>query len=253
MRFAIVGAVFDHVTIRVSDRAASERFYETVLAALDLRPEAADADATRWGEFALAPAHEDAPVTRRLHIGFVAGSRASVDAFWRAGVEAGYRDDGAPGPRPQYRHDYYGGFLLDPDGNSAEAVHHGALPTGRVIDHLWIRVADVTAATGFYEAIAPHARLDPRVSTAEHTWVKGVSGSFSLVAGEPTQHLHMALAADDDAAVEAFHRAALAAGYRDAQAPGARQVNGRDGFAASVVDPAANTIEVVNRFARRAR
>ena len=52
-------------------------------------------------------------------------SRAHVDEFWRAGTEAGYRDDGAPGPRPQYSPDYYGGFLLDPDGNSAEAVHHG--------------------------------------------------------------------------------------------------------------------------------
>lgn len=46
-----------------------------------------------------------------------------MDAFWRAGIDAGYRDDGAPGPRPVYGPDYYGGFLLDPDGNSAEAVH----------------------------------------------------------------------------------------------------------------------------------
>jgi catechol 2,3-dioxygenase-like lactoylglutathione lyase family enzyme len=249
MGFAIVAAVFDHVTIRVADREASARFYEIVLAALELRPEAADADAGRWGELAIAAAHDDAPVTRGLHIGFVAGSRAAVDAFWRAGVEAGYRDDGAPGPRPQYRPDYYGGFLLDPDGNSAEAVHHGALPAGRVIDHLWIRVADVAAATRFYEAIAPHAGLDPRVNDADHTWVKGRRGSFSLVAGRPTEHLHMALAAEDDAAVEAFHRAALEAGYRDARPPGSRRVHGRDGYAASVLDPHANTIEIVHRSA----
>ena len=247
MRFAIVAAVFDHVTIRVSDRAVSERFYETVLAALDLRPEAADAEATRWGEFAIASAHDGAPVTRRLHIGFVAGSRASVEAFWRAGVEAGYRDDGAPGPRPQYRPDYYGGFLLDPDGNSAEAVHHGALPAGLVIDHLWIRVADVAAATRFYEAIAPYAALDPHANAADHTWVKGRRGSFSLVSGAPTQHLHMALEAVDDAAVDACHRAALEAGYHEGRPPGARRVHGREGYAASVLDPHANTIEIVRR------
>jgi hypothetical protein len=64
-------------------------------------------------------------VTRRLHIAFVAPSRAGVDEFWRAGTSAGYRDDGRPGARPQYSAGYYGAFLLDPDGNSTEAVHHG--------------------------------------------------------------------------------------------------------------------------------
>ena len=96
-------------------------------------------------------------MTRRLHIGFAAPSREHVDAFWRAGTDAGYRDDGAPGPRPQYREDYYGAFLLDPDGNSAEAVHHGACRAGGVIDHLWIRVADVAASSAFYETIGLHA------------------------------------------------------------------------------------------------
>jgi len=146
---------------------------------------------------------------RRLHIGFAAGSRPDVDAFWSAGIAAGHRDDGAPGPRPQYRHDYYGAFLRDPDGNSAEAVHHGALDARGVIDHLWIRVADVAAATGFYETIAPHAGLSLGAVSDEHAWFKGDSGSFTLVAGEPTQHLQMAFAAVDDEMVEALHRAAL--------------------------------------------
>ena len=108
----------------------------------------------------------------------------------------------------------------------------------------------MAAATRFYEAIAPHAGLDPRVNDAEHTWVKCVRGSFSLVAGEPTQHLHMAFAAGDDAAVETLHRTARRAGYRERQAPAARRVNGRDGYVASVLDPHANTIEIVNRNAR---
>src|SRR5215210_8344131 len=58
-------------------------------------------------------------------IGFVAPSRPEVDEFWRVGTAAGHPDDGAPGARPQYRPDCYGAFLLDPDGNSVEAVHHG--------------------------------------------------------------------------------------------------------------------------------
>jgi catechol 2,3-dioxygenase-like lactoylglutathione lyase family enzyme len=82
-----------------------------------------------------------------------------LGAFWRAGVDAGYRDDGSPGPRPQYTADYYGAFLLDPDGNSAEAVHHGGLRRGGTIDHLWVRVADVAAARRSYEAVAARAGL----------------------------------------------------------------------------------------------
>jgi predicted lactoylglutathione lyase len=239
--------VFDHVTIRVSDHAASARFYETVLAALGLVRGAADREAARWAEFAVAPADGDAAVTRRLHIGFVAGSRAQVDAFWRAGVDAGYRDDGPPGPRPQYRPDYYGGFLLDPDANSAEAVHHAALPPRRAIDHLWLRVADVPTATRFYETIAPHAGLDPRRPKPDHTWVKGAAGSFSLVAGEPTRNVHMAFAAGDRATVDAFHRAATEAGYAEERPPGERAVHGRPGYAASVHDLDGNTIELVSR------
>src|SRR5687767_8477046 len=128
--------MFDHVTIRVSDRAASERFYDTVVATLGLG-RGGDEHYAEWGDFSLAAAHGEKPVTRRLHIGFAAPSREHVDAFWRAGMAAGYRDDGAPGPRPQYGPDYYGGFLLDPDGNSVEAVHHETVRAG-TIDHLWV-------------------------------------------------------------------------------------------------------------------
>lgn len=55
---------------------------------------------------------------------FVAASRAQVDAFHRAGLTAGGRDHGAPGLRPHYHPDYYGAFLLDPDGHNIEAVCH---------------------------------------------------------------------------------------------------------------------------------
>ena len=151
--------MFDHVTIRVSDRAASERFYDTVLGAIGIERTATSELGPEWDDFSLAAASAEKPVTRGLHIGFGAKSTGDVDAFWRAGVDAGYESDGEPGPRPIYGDDYYGGFLLDPDGNSVEAVHFEGSVTG-AIDHLWIRVADVEASKRFYETIAPHAR-DP--------------------------------------------------------------------------------------------
>ena len=146
---------------------------------------------------------------------------AHVDDFWRAGTEAGYRDDGAPGWRPQYREDYYGSFLLDPDGNSVEAVHHGAMRGGG-IDHLWIRVADVAAAKTFYELVAPFAGFRLKDDTPTRVRFVGGSGSFSLVEGTPTRPFHLAFAADDDETVDAFHRDVTAAGYRDNGGPGER-------------------------------
>ena len=114
--------MFDHVTIRASDREASRRFYETVLPTIGVELTTDPAEYLEWGDFSVSQATPDKPVTRRLHIGFRAPSRQHVDAFWRAGVDAGYRDDGAPGLRTQYAPTYYGGFLLDPDGNSVEAL-----------------------------------------------------------------------------------------------------------------------------------
>jgi catechol 2,3-dioxygenase-like lactoylglutathione lyase family enzyme len=140
--------VFDHVTIRASDREASERFYDTVLGTIGIDEAYSGQQFTEWGDFSLAEANAWNPVTRGLHVGFGVSSRERVDDFWRVGTAAGYRDDGEPGPRPEYGDDYYGGFLLDPDGNSVEAVHgerRQPVPDGR-IDHLWIRVRDPQAS-----------------------------------------------------------------------------------------------------------
>src|SRR5437588_3625731 len=157
--------MFDHVTIRVADRADSERFYNTVLQTLGIDESYRTATFTEWQDFGLTAADAEHPPTTRLHIGFVAPDRERVERFWQAGVDAGYTDDGRPGPRPEYGPDYYGGFLLDPDGNSAEACHHDTMRRGGIVDHLWIRVADLARARGFYDTIAPHAGLQKERDT----------------------------------------------------------------------------------------
>jgi catechol 2,3-dioxygenase-like lactoylglutathione lyase family enzyme len=241
--------VFDHVTIRVSKREASERLFESVLKTLGVERSHTGRDFTEWHDFSLTQADDEDPVTRRLHVGFVAPSRAHVDEFWRVGTEAGFRDDGAPGPRPQYRDDYYGAFLLDPDGNSVEAVHHGAMRQGGVIDHLWIRVADVDASQAFYELVAAHAgfRLRGRHPDPDRAQFVGEGGSFSVVSGDyVTEPFHVAFPVGDDEAVRSFHAAALEAGYRDNGAPGERPVYHPGYYGAFVLDPDGNNVEVVN-------
>jgi catechol 2,3-dioxygenase-like lactoylglutathione lyase family enzyme len=239
--------VFDHVTIRASDREASERFYQRVLLTLGIERTHSGEGFSEWDDFSLAPADADSPATRRLHIGFVAPSRAHVDDFWRAGTAAGYRDDGPPGPRPQYTEDYYGSFLLDPDGNSAEAVHYASMRTGGVIDHLWIRVADLSASKRFYERIAPHAGFRAATATAERAPFRGIGGgSFSVLRGEPTEHLHMAFGVTRNDRVDAFHRAATEAGHADNGAPGERPDYHPGYYSAYVLDPDGNNVEVVN-------
>ena len=234
--------MFDHVTIRVSDRDASRRFYDTVLRTLGI--EQTDVP-DEWDDLSFAQAGSTEPVTSGLHVAFAAPTRGDVEDFWRAGTEAGYRDDGAPGWRPQYREDYYGSFLLDPDGNSIEAVHHGAM-RGEGIDHLWIRVADVAAAKDFYEVVAPFAGFRLRDDTPTRVRFAGASGSFTLVDGTPTAPFHLAFPADDNAVVDAFHLAATTAGYRDNGEPGERPEYHKGYYGAFVLDPDGHNVEVVN-------
>jgi len=112
------------VTLRVADFAAAKRFYSTVLEPLGFRLDGEDPREpfAEWGDFSIAA--DGRPVTQAAHVAFKANDNATVDAFWRAGTEAGYRDNGPPGERPQYHPGYYAAFLLDPDGNNVEAVCH---------------------------------------------------------------------------------------------------------------------------------
>src|SRR5919204_6613796 len=100
--------MFDRVTIRASDRPASERFYRAVLSTLGIEPSHAGGELVEWDDFSIIAADADHAPTRHLHIAFVAPTRGHVDAFWKAGIAAGYEDDGAPGERPQYKPGYYG-------------------------------------------------------------------------------------------------------------------------------------------------
>jgi len=199
---------------------------------------------TAWGfEFFVV---EDPTFTRRLHIAFTAATQEHVHTFWETGTAAGYRSDGEPGPRTKYGSDYYGSFLLDPDGNSAEAVHHHSVRERGPIDHLWLRVADIEASTQFYETIAPQAGLFVRRAAADRTQIVGESGSFSVVSGdEATENVHIAFPATDNATVDEFHRVATQAGYGDNGPPGERAYH-PGYYGAFVLDPDGNNIEMVN-------
>jgi catechol 2,3-dioxygenase-like lactoylglutathione lyase family enzyme len=108
--------VFDHVDLPVSNVAASADFYRIVLAPLGMEETALDPP--EFGALSFVERSGPEP----LHIALIAESQAAVRAFHRAGVDAGYRSNGAPGLR-RYAADYYAAYLLDPDGHNVEAVH----------------------------------------------------------------------------------------------------------------------------------
>jgi catechol 2,3-dioxygenase-like lactoylglutathione lyase family enzyme len=238
--------MFDHVTIRVADPGASRDFYETVLGPLGYETKRGRLF-DEWGDFSIAPASEEYPLTRRLHVAFVARSEGEVAAFWRAGMDAHHTSDGEPGARPRYHQRYYGAFLLDPDGNSAEAVYHGLARAGNTnIDHLWIRVSNPEASGQFYATIARVVGLTVQTGGRWGVEVAGRDRSITLVRGEPTANVHIAFPALDDETVREFHRVAVAAGYRDNGAPGERAIYHPGYYGAFVLDPDGNNVEAVN-------
>ena len=122
------GRLFDHVQLVVADLAASRRLYDALFRVLDI-PLGGEADSHFWYDelFVSTPVGPEAAgkLTGRHHLAFQAKDRATVDAFHRAGLAAGGRDNGPPGIRAKYHPGYYAAFLLDPDGNNIEAVFHG--------------------------------------------------------------------------------------------------------------------------------
>lgn len=121
------GRLIDHIQLVVRDLAASRRFYSAVFEALKI-PMSGEGDGYFWADelFVSTPENENARgvLTGRHHLAFQAQDRAMVDAFHRAALANGGKDNGAPGER-RYHPGYYAAFVLDPDGNNIEAVHHG--------------------------------------------------------------------------------------------------------------------------------
>ena len=123
----------DHVTLRARDLPASRRFYEAALAPLSLSLEFEHVGLVAFGSGEsgrlISYASERRPITG-FHVAFSAPSREAVDRFHAAALEAGGRDNGAPGLRPEYHEGYYGAYVFDPDANNVEAVHH-TVPSGQ--------------------------------------------------------------------------------------------------------------------------
>jgi catechol 2,3-dioxygenase-like lactoylglutathione lyase family enzyme len=122
--------VIDHMSIGVSDLPRSIEFYTRALAPLGFEPMGSWREGGTEMSFGVEEADDFGislryPVGAGVHVCFAAESQEQVDAFHAAALAAGGRDNGAPGPRPEYSEGYYGAFVLDPDGHNVEAVHHG--------------------------------------------------------------------------------------------------------------------------------
>lgn len=124
--------MIDHSGIQVSDIAKARAFYQAAFAAIGATQIMEVPSQFTGGkqvvgygrdkpDFWLTEGEAQVPP---LHFAFAAQNHAQVDAFYKAALAAGGRDNGAPGPRPQYHDDYYGAFVLDLDGNNIEAVCH---------------------------------------------------------------------------------------------------------------------------------
>jgi catechol 2,3-dioxygenase-like lactoylglutathione lyase family enzyme len=124
--------MLDHIGIPISDLRKSRAFYDRALAPLGIKhmmdigpdnsPVSSGSVASGYGDGKRFSFWINVLPVYRLHFAFVADTRAMVDAFYKAAIAAGGRDNGGPGLRPHYHKDYYGAFVLDPDGHNVEAV-----------------------------------------------------------------------------------------------------------------------------------
>lgn len=131
------GRLIDHLQLVVRDLRASRAFYSAVLGELGI-PLGGQGEGYFWADELFVSDRDtlaQGELTGRHHLAFQARDRAMVEAFHRAALENGGRDNGAPGLRP-YHPGYYAAFVLDPDGNNLEAVYHG--PAQRSADAVQI-------------------------------------------------------------------------------------------------------------------
>ncbi|MGH6937469.1 VOC family protein [Hypericibacter sp.] len=117
--------MYDHVGLKVKDVEASARFYKAALTPLGYGLVSQDASGAGFGP-PDAPAlwlqRADSGKSGGTHVALSAADHAAVDRFYKEGMKAGGRDNGKPGPRPDYSPTYYAAFMIDPDGNNIEAV-----------------------------------------------------------------------------------------------------------------------------------
>lgn len=129
--------MLDHIGLPVADYERSKAFYAAILEPLGIKllmeKDLSDYDGPAgYGGFGVERPQfwigTGVPFTGRLHVAFAAAGRAEVRAFYEAALKAGAKDNGPPGLRPHYHANYYGAFVIDPDGHNVEAVSH--LPEG---------------------------------------------------------------------------------------------------------------------------
>jgi catechol 2,3-dioxygenase-like lactoylglutathione lyase family enzyme len=239
--------MFDHITLRVPDLVVANGTFSALLGQLDIEQTTSTTRFSVWGNFALTQTDDEHPIARRVQIAFAAPTTGHVDRFAQTGIDAGFTDDSPVEPPLDSIAYSYAAFLEDAAGNSFGAVYRDSgRPKGN-IDHLAIGVDDLAASTAFYTTIGPAAgltlgrRTHDRVSFSVGT----EGGPLLLIAGEPTQHLHVAFSGEDDD-VRRFHADAVAAGYRSNGEPGERPRYHAGYYAAFVLDPDGNNVEVVN-------
>jgi catechol 2,3-dioxygenase-like lactoylglutathione lyase family enzyme len=244
--------MFDHITLRVDDLASATSAFTAVLDELEIKQTTSTPSFSVWGNFALTQTDAEHPIARRVHVAFIAPTPAHVERFGQAGIDAGFADEG-PAGFISYEHNHYATSLKDGAGNRFEAVYRdGPRPKGN-IDHIAIRVRNLAASTAFYSTVGAAVSLTIRWQTADRTMFRlGASdGSLLVIAGEPTQNIHVAFSGDDDD-VRRFHTEGAAAGYRSNGEPGERPRYHAGYYATFVLDPDGNNIEVVNHHRRTA-
>jgi catechol 2,3-dioxygenase-like lactoylglutathione lyase family enzyme len=119
-----LGRLIDHVHLRARDLEATRDFYKAVLGALGISVHTESADHVSFDELWIDALGAETASASHVHLAFQAADRDAVGRFHAAGLAAGGRDNGPPGER-KYHPGYYAAFLIDPDGNNVEAVHHG--------------------------------------------------------------------------------------------------------------------------------
>ncbi len=123
--------MIDHLSVGVANLTRSRGFYDKVLKPMGYKRALTFPHAVGYGREGKpsfwpgqAAGRAKPKVMPGFHVAFVAADRKSVDRFYKAAIAAGAKDNGKPGPRPRYHADYYGAFVIDPDGHHIEAVCH---------------------------------------------------------------------------------------------------------------------------------